>query len=164
MMTVKKVAILGGGVSALTTALELSGEADWQERYEITVYQTGWRLGGKGASSRNEAAGGRIEEHGLHIWLGFYENAFAVIRRSYEELGRPAGTPLATWTDAFTRERNYFELGVLYLLDPLRDQAPLNPRPDEYLQLTFAEGSVAATALSYNLPSSSANTLLESAS
>jgi uncharacterized protein with NAD-binding domain and iron-sulfur cluster len=100
-MTVKKVAILGGGVSALTTALELSAEADWQERYEITVYQMGWRLGGKGASSRNEAANGRIEEHGLHIWLGFYENAFAVIRRCYEELGRPAGTPLATWTDAF---------------------------------------------------------------
>jgi uncharacterized protein with NAD-binding domain and iron-sulfur cluster len=100
-MTIKKVAIFGGGISALTTALELSGEVDWQDRYEITVYQTGWRLGGKGASSRNEAANGRIEEHGLHSWLGFYENAFAVIRRCYEELGRPAGTPLATWTDAF---------------------------------------------------------------
>ena len=29
---------------------------------------SGWRLGGKGASSRG--ANGRIEEHGLHIWLG----------------------------------------------------------------------------------------------
>ena len=25
----------------------------WQDRYEITVYQMGWRLGGKGASGRN---------------------------------------------------------------------------------------------------------------
>jgi uncharacterized protein with NAD-binding domain and iron-sulfur cluster len=100
-MTAKKIAILGGGISALTTALELSNEPDWKERYDITIYQMGWRLGGKGASSRNESASNRIEEHGLHIWLGFYENAFALIRKCYAELDRPAGTPLATWRDAF---------------------------------------------------------------
>jgi uncharacterized protein with NAD-binding domain and iron-sulfur cluster len=100
-MTAKKIAILGGGISALTTALELTTEYDWKDRYDITVYQMGWRLGGKGASSRNELANNRIEEHGLHIWLGFYENAFALMRKCYAELNRPAGTPLATWTDAF---------------------------------------------------------------
>src|SRR5262249_29723974 len=46
-------------------------------------------------------ANNRIEEHGLHIWLGFYENAFQIMRRCYEELGRPKGSPLASWTDAF---------------------------------------------------------------
>jgi uncharacterized protein with NAD-binding domain and iron-sulfur cluster len=100
-MPAKKIAILGGGISALTTALELSAEPDWKDRYEITIYQMGWRLGGKGASSRNEVSDNRIEEHGLHIWLGFYDNAFALIQKCYEELARPESDPLAAWTDAF---------------------------------------------------------------
>jgi uncharacterized protein with NAD-binding domain and iron-sulfur cluster len=97
----KKIAILGGGAGAMATAFALTDQPGWQDRYEITVYQLGWRLGGKGASGRNMKAGARIEEHGLHIWLGFYENAFAVMRRCYEEMGRPAEAPLATWQEAF---------------------------------------------------------------
>src|SRR5262245_1115655 len=85
----------------MTTAYALTDVPGWQDRYDVTVYQMGWRLGGKGASGRNHALGDRIEEHGLHIWLGFYNNAFRMIRRCYEELGRPAGAPLATWQDAF---------------------------------------------------------------
>jgi uncharacterized protein with NAD-binding domain and iron-sulfur cluster len=72
------------------------------ERPEVTVYQRGWRLGGKGASSRGR--NGRIEEHGLHVWLGFYDNAFRLLRACYEELDR-AGTdpacPIQSWRDAF---------------------------------------------------------------
>lgn len=95
-----KVAILGGGVGAMTATLELTSRPDWKERFEsVTVYQMGWRLGGKGASGRGPD--GRIEEHGLHIWLGMYENAFRAIRRVYAELGREPGAPLATWEDAF---------------------------------------------------------------
>ena len=56
----------------------------------VTVYQRGWRLGGKGASSRG--VHGRIEEHGLHVWLGYYDNAFRVMREVYDELDRPATT------------------------------------------------------------------------
>lgn len=98
----KKLAILGGGASALTVAWQLTNAADWRERYEhITVYQMGWRLGGKGASGRG--VGGRIEEHGLHIWMGWYQNAFAAMRSLYAELGRPEGAPLARWDDAFKR-------------------------------------------------------------
>ena len=52
----KKLAILGGGMSSLTTAFEITSQRDWQERWDITVYQQGWRLGGKGASGRNAAA------------------------------------------------------------------------------------------------------------
>jgi uncharacterized protein with NAD-binding domain and iron-sulfur cluster len=98
----QKIAILGGGMAALTAAYELTDQPGWQERYEIAVYQMGWRLGGKGASGRNADAQDRIEEHGLHVWGGFYENAFNLMRRCYGELGRPAGAPLATWQEAFT--------------------------------------------------------------
>ena len=94
-----KVAVVGGGCAAMAAAFELS-RPQHRGRYEITVYQLGWRLGGKGASGRGP--GGRIEEHGLHIWLGFYENAFRLMRECYEELDRdPVKYPVATWQDAF---------------------------------------------------------------
>ena len=97
-----KVVILGGGIAALSAAFELTDRQDWRDRLEsITVYQMGWRLGGKGASGRNAAVGDRIEEHGLHVWPGFYENAFDIMRRCYDELGRLPNTPLPRWDDAF---------------------------------------------------------------
>ncbi len=101
----RRIAVLGGGVGAMTAAWALTQQKDWQDLYEITVYQAGWRLGGKGASGRNPALGQRIEEHGLHIWAGFYENAFRMMRDVYGELGRPPGTPLATFDDAFKPHR-----------------------------------------------------------
>jgi uncharacterized protein with NAD-binding domain and iron-sulfur cluster len=109
MAQVRKIAILGGGAGALAAAFYLSAQPGWRERYEITVYQQGWRLGGKGASGRNARLGQRIEEHGLHIWFGFYANAFALIRAVYEELGRPADAPLARWDQAF-RPHDYVAL------------------------------------------------------
>src|SRR5258707_14410740 len=97
----RRIAVLGGGMGALAAAWELSARPGWRERFEIDVYQLGFRLGGKGASGCNRARNDRIEEHGLHVWMGFYRNAFALIRRCYDELGRAPGTPLATWRDAF---------------------------------------------------------------
>lgn len=97
----EKLAVLGGGIASLSAVFELTSQPGWQTRYDITVYQLGWRLGGKGASSRNPAAGDRIEEHGLHILMGFYENTHALMRRCYAELARPAQAPLARWDDAF---------------------------------------------------------------
>lgn len=101
MAQVQKIAILGGGAGALAAAFYLSGRTGWRERYEITIYQQGWRLGGKGASGRNPELAQRIEEHGLHIWFGHYANAFALMRAAYAELARPADAPLATWAEAF---------------------------------------------------------------
>lgn len=97
----RRIAILGGGMSAVSAALVLTADPDWQTRYDITLYQMGFRLGGKGASGRNAGRSDRIEEHGLHVWLGFYDNAFALIRRCYAELGRSADAPLARWEQAF---------------------------------------------------------------
>ena len=102
MSGVRRVAILGGGMASLAACVELTSDPSWATRYEITVYQMGWRLGGKGASSRNLATGGRIEEHGLHLWMGWYENAFRLMRECYAELGRDRSTcPIADWRDAF---------------------------------------------------------------
>jgi uncharacterized protein with NAD-binding domain and iron-sulfur cluster len=95
----KRVAIVGGGCAAISAALELTRK-DLNGAFEVTVYQTGWRLGGKGASGRCPDTG-RIEEHGLHLWMGFYENAFRQMRECYAELDRPEGHPLRTWRDAF---------------------------------------------------------------
>jgi uncharacterized protein with NAD-binding domain and iron-sulfur cluster len=86
-MTKKRIAILGGGVGALSAAYGLTNTPGWRDRYDITVYQMGWRLGGKGACSRNPQYGQRIEEHGLHEWFGFYENAFATMRHVFHDLG-----------------------------------------------------------------------------
>jgi uncharacterized protein with NAD-binding domain and iron-sulfur cluster len=94
-----KVAIVGGGCAAVTTAFELT-RPELGNRYAVTLYQLGWRLGGKGASGRGPAD--RIEEHGIHLWMGFYENAFRLMRECYAELGRdPAHCPIADWRDAF---------------------------------------------------------------
>ncbi len=94
-----RVAVIGGGCASVTAAFELT-RPEHRGKYQVTVYQQGWRLGGKGASGRGPA--GRIEEHGLHVWLGFYENAFRLLRECYEELGRdPATHPMAGWRDAF---------------------------------------------------------------
>ena len=69
----QKIAVLGGGIGALATAAELTNDPDWQKNYDITIYQMGWRLGGKGASGRNRDISDRIQEHGIHLWMGFYE-------------------------------------------------------------------------------------------
>ncbi|MDB6177127.1 NAD(P)-binding protein [Paracoccus sp. Z330] len=109
----QKVAIIGGGVGAVTAAYAITQLPDWQDRYEITLYQMGWRLGGKGASGRNKDKGERIEEHGLHIWAGFYDNAFRLMRDCYETLIseklREPDAPLATLEEAF-HGLNYFFL------------------------------------------------------
>jgi uncharacterized protein with NAD-binding domain and iron-sulfur cluster len=89
-----KIAVPGGGTAALTAAYELTDTEELRRRHEITVYQLGHRLGGKGASAVNTREHDHIEEHGLHVWMGFYDNAFELIRRCYAELGRAPGHPL----------------------------------------------------------------------
>jgi uncharacterized protein with NAD-binding domain and iron-sulfur cluster len=98
----KRVAILGGGIAGLAAAWELSRPEHRDEIATVTVYERSWRLGGKGASSRG--VHGRIEEHGLHVWLGYYENAFRLMRECYAELDRAhtdPHAPILDWDDAF---------------------------------------------------------------
>jgi uncharacterized protein with NAD-binding domain and iron-sulfur cluster len=92
-----KIAILGGGVGGLAAAWSLSASPVLRQRFEVTVYERGWQLGGKGASGRTPHVSGdgdrgqRIHEHGLHIWFGFYEHAFRMLRAAYAESGLAAG-------------------------------------------------------------------------
>ena len=105
-------------------------------------------MGGKGASGRNAAVADRIEEHGLHVWFGFYDNAFRLMRDAYEELGRAPGEPLATLEDAFK------PCDQIVLLDrqdgawhPLQLDCPRNLlRPGEAAELpTFWEMAASAS-------------------
>jgi uncharacterized protein with NAD-binding domain and iron-sulfur cluster len=94
-----EVTVVGGGCAGIAAAFELT-RPEHGGRYRVTLYQLGWRLGGKGASGRGPCD--RIEEHGLHVWLGFYENAFRLLRECYGELGQDARTcRFAEWSDAF---------------------------------------------------------------
>jgi uncharacterized protein with NAD-binding domain and iron-sulfur cluster len=64
---------------------------------EVTVYQRDGCLGGKGASTRG--ADGRILEHGFHVWLGYYDNSFRLLREVYGELDRDASCPIRSVED-----------------------------------------------------------------
>lgn len=97
----KKIAILGGGVSALTSAFYLAAQPGAADRYDITVYSIGWRLGGKCATGRNPDFGNRIEEHGIHGFLGCYYNTLSMMTEVYRLLDRPKDMPLATFEEAF---------------------------------------------------------------
>ena len=97
----QKVAILGGGATSCTAAVALTGQPDWKERYNITIYQLGWRLGGKARSGRNRNYGQRVEEVAGHHFPSAYIETKALLRSVYEELNRPEGTPIRTFEEAF---------------------------------------------------------------
>jgi uncharacterized protein with NAD-binding domain and iron-sulfur cluster len=78
-----RVLIVGGGPSGLATAWEL-GHGPRRDELDISVYTLGWRLGGKGATGRGP--NGRIQEHGIHGFAGFYANSTAMLRQSYRDL------------------------------------------------------------------------------
>jgi len=111
-------------MSALTAAFELAkcNVSRSPPRYDITVYQQGWRLGGKGASGRNAVCGQRIEEHGLHVWFGAYENAFRTMKDVYAR-----GQPPTQLKDSFQEQYGFS------LMEQLRGEwtpwhFPLPPR------------------------------------
>jgi uncharacterized protein with NAD-binding domain and iron-sulfur cluster len=102
--TKHKIVIIGGGCGGISTAFWLSSTAALRDRFDITVYTRGWRLGGKGASGRNADESDRIEEHGLHMWMGCYANAFRTLKDCYAEWQPAAGSPITTLNNAFTAQ------------------------------------------------------------
>ena len=87
----KKVLIIGGGPGGLSTAWELATAPRTEsEPFEVRVATLGWRLGGKAATGRGP--NGRIQEHGIHGFTGFYDNATNLLEGAYTELyGRRDG-------------------------------------------------------------------------
>jgi uncharacterized protein with NAD-binding domain and iron-sulfur cluster len=108
-MTKKKIAILGGGMAALATAYELTRTPELQALHDVTIYQLGWRLGGKAASGRDTL--GRNLEHGLHVWFGCYANVFRMVQQIYAARTPPPGCPLQTWKDV-AKPQLYTPIGV----------------------------------------------------
>lgn len=132
----RKVAVLGGGAAGLAAAWELSATKELCDEIEVTVHQLGWRLGGKGASGRAMEGPPRIEEHGLHIWFGWYQQAFDLMKRCYEELPADAKHPFASWDEAFKpfdtfvlMERYHGEWHGRDHTIPRRDGQPWEPHP-----------------------------------
>lgn len=107
----QRVAIVGGGLSGLCAAYELSRTPELRARFEVTVFSPGWRLGGKLASGRNPSRSMRNEEHGLHVWFGFYDNAFRLAREVYERWTAPANCPFQTVWDILSPQ-SYTPFGV----------------------------------------------------
>jgi uncharacterized protein with NAD-binding domain and iron-sulfur cluster len=104
----KKIAILGGGMAALSAAYQLTKTQALRDQHDVTVYQLGWRLGGKAASGRDSL--GRNLEHGLHVWFGCYENAFQMLQELYA--ANPPGAKLPDW-QAAVKPQTYTPIGVL---------------------------------------------------
>ncbi|WP_218510865.1 FAD-dependent oxidoreductase [Variovorax sp. dw_308] len=109
MTTPKKIAILGGGMAGLSAAWELTRTPELRALHEVTLYQMGWRLGGKAASGRD--ALGRNLEHGLHVWFGCYANVFHMVQEIYANRTPPPGCPLQHWTDV-AKPQIYTPIGV----------------------------------------------------
>jgi uncharacterized protein with NAD-binding domain and iron-sulfur cluster len=115
-----KIAIVGGGCAAMAAAWQLAR----QPGYEIHIYEKTWRLGGKGASVRDNH--GRILDHGLHVWLGFYENAFRMMRECYAEVERHEWGPHANLAGRLAHRR----IEDAFFPEPHIGVVPPNPHGD----------------------------------
>ena len=101
----KKIAVLGAGMSALSAVHELTNYEGWKDDYEVTIYVRGWRVGGKTATGRGPNM--RIEEHGIHIMQGWYNNSFRLIKDVYAERAKnhlDPNCPIQTWEEAFIED------------------------------------------------------------
>ncbi len=92
----RKVAIIGGGPAALSAAYELIRKSDRPE--QITLFVTGWRIGGKCASGRT--SDGANHEHGLHVLGGFYSKTLRQLRQVFRHWQQMGEHPTMTLDDA----------------------------------------------------------------
>ena len=97
----KKVAILGGGAASCAAALSLTDQPGWKERYDITIYEMGWRLGGKARSGRNKNYGQRSEGITGHHFSASWFMIKTLMQSVYKELNRPKGVPFRTFEEVF---------------------------------------------------------------
>ena len=110
----QRIAIIGGGAAGLSTAFHLTQQEKWQSKYDITVYQMGWRLGGKGATGRDPDNHWRIEEHGIHGFCRFYFNTWEMMREVYAQLRRSKpGLPIPLMEQAFLPSSSSFSVEMV---------------------------------------------------
>ena len=103
----KKIAVLGGGPASMAAVYYILNALNWnKDAVDITVYQMGWRLGGKCASGRNMENHARVEEHGIHFWFGCYHNAFRWIKDCYARVAAIGYKP-HDWKEALIPSPSY---------------------------------------------------------
>jgi len=102
-----RIAVLGGGMGALSALYEITSDPAWTQQFEIDVYCMGWRLGGKCASGRDKAFAWRNREHGLHVLGGFYHNTFQQLRPLYAEWNAVAPATALDFSTTFFRHQPF---------------------------------------------------------
>lgn len=100
VLRMEKVLIVGAGLGGAAAAWSLSRTPALRARFQVTLVQPGWRMGGKGASGR-QAGSTRIHEHGLHMFMGWYERAFYMMREVYPARPDAAAQAFPRAIDAF---------------------------------------------------------------
>ncbi len=95
-----RVVVLGAGPAGLAAAFGLSDTEEQRARYDVTVYQMGWRAGGKCSTGR-AAPTMRIEQNGTHYLFGCYDACFDTVRRSFDELVTRGISSFGTYEEAF---------------------------------------------------------------
>lgn len=80
-----RVAIVGAGPAALAAALDLTKTEALRRQFCVTIYEQGYRAGGKCSGLRRPPFH-TIEQNGTHYLFGCYDNAFDLARTAYDEL------------------------------------------------------------------------------
>ena len=111
----ERIAILGAGPSALVAAMRLTETKALRDKYDITIYQQGWRVGGKCATGRDLDKHMRLYEHGIHGFLGCYFNALTVMEGAFKELGRNKGHTLPSFEKAFYGMSGVIRLSLIHI-------------------------------------------------
>lgn len=98
-------------MSGLAAAHELSRTPALRARYEVTVYEMASRLGGELASRNVPRRGSQTSPpplggHGRHVWFGFYENTFRLVREVYESWDGPPDRPFDSMWDFLRPQRH----------------------------------------------------------
>jgi uncharacterized protein with NAD-binding domain and iron-sulfur cluster len=92
----RRVLVIGAGISGLTVAHELTRTPAARARWEVELVEMGHRVGGRLASAHRPEAWHRNEEHGLHVWFGWYDNTFRLAEEVWRDWRRPPDCP---WRD-----------------------------------------------------------------
>lgn len=99
-MAREKVVILGAGPAGMAAAFGLTDSPELRDRYELTIYQMGWRPGGKCSTGR-EGQLQRFAQNGTHYLFGCYDNCFDMARRAYLELDAEGVDWFGRYDEAF---------------------------------------------------------------
>src|SRR5215217_4531567 len=67
-----EVTVVGGGLAGMVTALRLL-----ERGYEVSLYESNVRLGGKAGANKN---GGDYNDHGYHIFPAWYVNTWQLVK------------------------------------------------------------------------------------